>query len=274
MQFSTSSAALAAVLMAGDVLAACPPRPLHSQHPTSGFPFAFSIPSSPFGTGRFSFPGTSVATPTTSSSAAVVTTLSTSSVAVVVTPSSSSSSTLAVVTTLTTSTSAAAITPSSTTTSSSSAAAATTSAASSGLSSDQTNALDTQNSARSDVGAAALTWSAQLASDAQSWADHLASLGTPGTLVHASGTGEGENLYWQSNSGSPYDAAAEAWVAEKSSYNGEAISDDSAFETYGHYSMSSPHNVLTAAHGLHASVYISRRCCKEQRERDRGFANS
>lgn len=242
MQFSTSSAALAAVLLAGDVLAACPPRPHRSQHPTSGFPFGSPAPSSSFGVGSSSLPSISVAAPTSSSSAVVVATPSTSSSAVVVPQPSSSSSTLAVVT-LTTSISAAPVIPSLT---SSSAAAATTSVAaasssssssSSGLTSDQTSALDTQNSARSAVGAAALTWSAQLASDAQSWADHLASLGTPGTLVHASGTGEGENLYWQSNSDLPYDAAAEAWVAEKSSYRGEAIADNAAFESSGHYSM-------------------------------------
>ncbi|PSR77496.1 CAP domain-containing protein, partial [Coniella lustricola] len=108
--------------------------------------------------------------------------------------------------------------------------------ASSGLSTDETNALSIQNSARSAVSETALTWSDSLAADAQSWAENLASTyGSSGDLVHSSGTGEGENLYWQSDAATPYANAATAWVDEKDLYSGEAIADDSAFETYGHY---------------------------------------
>ncbi|KAK2608053.1 hypothetical protein N8I77_006689 [Diaporthe amygdali] len=124
----------------------------------------------------------------------------------------------------------------STTSSSSSAAATTTTPASSGLTTDEQAALDSQNSARSDVGATALTWDATLASDALEWAQHLASSGgSSGTLTHSTTTSDGENLYWQSNSDSPYVNAANAWVGEKDKYNGEAITGSGNFEEYGHY---------------------------------------
>lgn len=82
----------------------------------------------------------------------------------------------------------------------------------------------------------ALVWDDALASDALAWAQNLASSGgSSGTLTHATGTGEGENLYWQSNSDNPYTNAATAWVEEKSTYNGEAITGTGNFEEYGHY---------------------------------------
>lgn len=200
MQLSIS-AALAAVLITGDVFvsASCPSRPAYSA-----VPYSFSWPA-----------------PSTLSTVIVpaVTTSSSSSVAVIPTTTSSSSS--------------VAVVP---TTTSSTAAATSSAAASSSLTSDEQSALDTQNTARSDVGEAALAWDTGLVSDAQSWADQLASSGTPGTLTHATNTNEGENLYWQSNSDSPFENAAAAWVAEKSSYSGEAIGTGSGFEEYGHYS--------------------------------------
>lgn len=221
MQLSISSA-LAAFLVTGDVFvhAACAP-PVNRHRPSS-----LATPAYPWPSVFFSIPA---ASPSSSSSSVPVATPSSTLATVVVpavpaTTSSTSSTAVAVVTT----------------SSSSSAPAATTSAASSdsSLTTDQQDALDTQNSARSDVGAAAMAWDAGLVSDAQSWADHLASLNSPGSLEHATQSTEGENLYWQSNSDSPYENAAAAWVAEKSSYSGEAIGTGSGFEEYGHYSMS------------------------------------
>lgn len=228
MQFS--NLALAALITVG-VQAACPERERHSHRPSgvpTGFtggarPSAFSIPA-------YSFPAfplpTTLSTVLTSavvaetSSAAAETTASSVEVTSSVEPST---------------TSAVATTSASSTTS---AAAATSSAAStdSGLTTDQSDALASHNSARADVGESALTWDAGLASDAQTWADHLATLGA-GTLVHDDQDTEGENLYWSSDSSNPYEAASEAWIAEKSAYDGEAITGSGNFENYGHYSM-------------------------------------
>lgn len=108
-------------------------------------------------------------------------------------------------------------------------------AADASLSTDQVNAVSSQNAARADVGAAPLTWNATLASDAQAWADHLAQ-GTPGSLVHATQSTEGENLYWSSAGGDPYAAAAKAWLDEKSKYDGLPITGGGNFKDFGHYS--------------------------------------
>ncbi|KAK1659692.1 CAP domain-containing protein [Colletotrichum godetiae] len=118
-------------------------------------------------------------------------------------------------------------------TTSSAAPAATTAASSgtSGLTSDQQAALDAHNAARSDVGVPALEWDATLASNAQEWATHLLSVGS---LTHSSVNDQGENLYMQSNTDSPYINAANAWIAEKSSYNGETITADN-YMGFGHY---------------------------------------
>ena len=117
--------------------------------------------------------------------------------------------------------------------------AATTPPVSSGLDSDQQAALDAHNAARSEVGVAALTWDASLAADAQIWATQLTSVGD---LEHSSGSGQGENLYWQSGGGTPYASAAKAWVAEKSDYSGQPIGQGD-FSSYGHYSKCSWENI-------------------------------
>ncbi|OHF04506.1 SCP-like extracellular protein [Colletotrichum orchidophilum] len=102
---------------------------------------------------------------------------------------------------------------------------------SSGLTSDQKAALDAHNAARSDVGVPALEWDDTLASDAQEWATHLLSVGS---LTHSQVSDQGENLYMQSYKDSPYVNAANAWISEKSSYHGEAISE-SNYMAFGHY---------------------------------------
>ncbi|KPM39550.1 hypothetical protein AK830_g7004 [Neonectria ditissima] len=108
--------------------------------------------------------------------------------------------------------------------------ATTTPASSSDLTADQQAALDAHNAARSDVSVGALTWDADLAANAQEWATHLT---TVGTLTHAEVSDQGENLYMQSGTTNPYINAANMWIAEKSSYSGQAIDDN--YATYGHY---------------------------------------
>lgn len=202
MQFSTRSA-LAALLMATDALA-CGKGYHHRPRPTT-------LQTS-----------TLIATPVPSTTAVAEAPAVPTILPSIIASSSSSSSSSVVIEPSTTSSSSAASTPTS-----------------SGLTTDEQAALDSQNSARSDVGATALTWDAGLASDALEWAQHLASTaGSSGTLTHSTTSGDGENLYWQSNSDSPYANAANAWVGEKDLYNGEAITGSGNFEEYGHYSMS------------------------------------
>ncbi|WP_232668256.1 CAP domain-containing protein [Pseudonocardia sp. TRM90224] len=80
----------------------------------------------------------------------------------------------------------------------------------------QQEILAKHNAARADVGVPALTWDAGLAADAQAWAEHLGSEG--GKLVHAENTGQGENLYRNSDAGSDPSLAVGSWVAERPNY--------------------------------------------------------
>jgi uncharacterized protein YkwD len=88
----------------------------------------------------------------------------------------------------------------------------------------QQDLLAQHNAARADVGVAAMTWDADLAAHAQAWAEHLGSLG--GKLQHATNTGEGENLYWNSDAGSDPSAAVDSWVAERPNYAAAANKTD------------------------------------------------
>lgn len=103
---------------------------------------------------------------------------------------------------------------------------------SSSLTTDQQNALDAHNAARKAVGNADLVWDDDLAAGAQEWATHLVSLGT---LEHSGTADLGENLYMQSGTDAPYTNAVNAFVSEKSLYNGEAISATN-YMSFGHYS--------------------------------------
>lgn len=82
------------------------------------------------------------------------------------------------------------------------------------------------------VGQVAQVWDETLANNAQEWATHLISVGS---LTHSEGSGQGENLYMQSATDSPFANADKMWIEEKSSYNGEAIGEGD-FSSYGHYS--------------------------------------
>ncbi|KAI1842889.1 hypothetical protein JX265_012018 [Neoarthrinium moseri] len=134
--------------------------------------------------------------------------------------------------------------------------AATTSAPpSTGLTQDQQNALDAHNSARSEIGSAALVWDSSLAADAQAWAEHLVSVGS---LTHSDVSGQGENLYMGYDS-TPLVSAANGWIAEKSSYNGEAISSTN-YMSFGHYTQvvwgSTTHVGMGSASDSSGAVYV------------------
>jgi hypothetical protein len=65
--------------------------------------------------------------------------------------------------------------------------------------------LDIHNRELAAVGVQPIVWNYKLAADAKSWTDHLATLNqgkTQSDLVHATGTGQGENLSFRSAWGS------------------------------------------------------------------------
>jgi uncharacterized protein YkwD len=145
--------------------------------------------------------------------------------------------------------------PSPSTTSTAPPAATTTAASSSDLTEDQQNALDAHNSARSEVGSSALVWDAELAANAQAYAEELISVGS---LVHSGTQGEGENLY-MGYDGTPLTSASNMWIDEKSSYSGEAITE-SNYQGFGHYTQivwsSTTHVGLGSATDANGATYV------------------
>ncbi|CAH0058611.1 unnamed protein product [Clonostachys solani] len=145
-------------------------------------------------------------------------------------------------------------------TTTSSVPAATSSAASSPgsstLTDDEQAALDAHNDARAEVGNSNLVWDTDLVADAQEWADHLVTLGS---LEHSSVSDQGECLFQTYTGSTPYTDAVNAFVSEKSSYNGEAI-DSSNYLTFGHYTQviwkSTTKVGMAKAAGSDGSVYV------------------
>jgi uncharacterized protein YkwD len=98
--------------------------------------------------------------------------------------------------------------------------------------SDQDAALAIHNNARAGKRLQALQWDQGLARAATEYAKHLADIGK---MQHASGTGQGENLFWRSPANdTAHASAAQAWINEASNYHGEVIPQGN-FSAYGHY---------------------------------------
>jgi hypothetical protein len=109
--------------------------------------------------------------------------------------------------------------------------------------------LDIHNRERNAVGVPELKWSDSLATDAKTWADHLASLpplppddgwtslGGKPQLVHSTNEqrpGQGENLW---AGGANYYSTADmvnSWASEKNNWNGDAKTCASG-KVCGHY---------------------------------------
>jgi hypothetical protein len=95
--------------------------------------------------------------------------------------------------------------------------------------------LVAHNSYREEVDVPPLTWSDDLASHAQEWADYLAFLGGE-KLEHSEDTGEGENL-WRGTSGHyTYTQMVDKWGKEKENFVEGTFPDVSSNgKKVGHY---------------------------------------
>ncbi|HOC24949.1 MAG TPA: CAP family protein [bacterium] len=96
--------------------------------------------------------------------------------------------------------------------------------------------LTLHNRARAAAGTRPLKWSEELARYAQEWADHLAA---SATFDHRPESGRwkqlyGENLYMGTAAYYGLERAVDAWVEEKSRYNGGPISEANVAAA-GHY---------------------------------------
>ena len=97
--------------------------------------------------------------------------------------------------------------------------------------------LDRHNFYRAQVGVPALKWSDRLASNAQGWANNLASRGGK-TLQHSSGSGEGENLWMGSAGYFSQQTMVDGWGEEKKYYKPGVFPDVSTtgnWSDVGHY---------------------------------------
>lgn len=103
---------------------------------------------------------------------------------------------------------------------------------------DATMILDHHNKVREEVGVGPLVWDPNIASYAQSWADHLAKSNCK--ISHRNNSQEegrnyGENIFWGSSSTAyaPLDASV-SWYEEKEGYRYKVIRSTDWSET-GHY---------------------------------------
>jgi len=106
--------------------------------------------------------------------------------------------------------------------------------------------LDIHNRERNAVGVPELKWSDSLAADAKKWADHLASLpplppddgwtslGGKPQLVHATGTGQGENIWAGGANYYSTGDMVQGWVSEKNGYQVAPFLWDRD-KAHGHY---------------------------------------
>ncbi|MEA5511770.1 CAP family protein [Crocosphaera sp. UHCC 0190] len=104
----------------------------------------------------------------------------------------------------------------------------------------QQEILNAHNKYRQQVNVSPLTWSNNLASDAQKWANYLASLGGK-KLQHDSNTnGQGENLWLGTSNRFTYTQMVDGWGQEKQyltsrQFNLETVSSTGNWSDVGHY---------------------------------------
>ncbi|WP_458720750.1 CAP domain-containing protein [Candidatus Nitrosocosmicus sp. R] len=107
----------------------------------------------------------------------------------------------------------------------------------------QNSILNIHDQERKAVNNPALSWSDSLAADAQSWADHITTLGLgPNDKApHAPfdiNNPQGENLAWGHKDYFTTAAGVDGWAAEKSNYDGQPLTENDFVEgvpMIGHY---------------------------------------
>ena len=118
---------------------------------------------------------------------------------------------------------------------------------------DTQAAIDANNKVRAQHGLQLLTFNATLASFADTWAKHDASLDQ---MVHDSRPDNpdmGENLYSTGGGPGTYLDATNMWLGEASNYNGQKIGEGN-FGSYGHYTQCLWHSTTTVGFGKATSA--------------------
>ena len=116
---------------------------------------------------------------------------------------------------------------------------------------DITLALQIHNEAREEVGLEAISWSEDLAKEAEIYAEKLAKTNR---FVHCKKTPHGENLYWYSATHVfPLAEASQAWYDEISDYKYRKCCGPKFSET-GHYTQMIWHNTTEVGIGVAISA--------------------
>lgn len=98
--------------------------------------------------------------------------------------------------------------------------------------------LSVHNRERAEVDVAPLSWNADLARDAQRWADHLAATGLLEHAGNDENPNSGENLAMGSSGGYTSGQLAEMWAGEKTLFRHGRfpdVSTDGNWANVGHY---------------------------------------
>ncbi len=96
--------------------------------------------------------------------------------------------------------------------------------------------LDAQNAERTALGVEPMKWNAELAADAQAWADYLASTGKFHHAARFLRAGAGENLWTGTRGAYTADEMVDAWAREKADFEpGPFPADHEKIRAVGHY---------------------------------------
>ncbi|GAB9465933.1 hypothetical protein Gpo141_00003319 [Globisporangium polare] len=98
---------------------------------------------------------------------------------------------------------------------------------------DPTTCLEAHNRVRAEVGVAALTWDADLASKGAAWAQHMSDLNFFDHHTPGQSDDQMNNLY----SGTDCLAAVDAFASEKPLLPADRVVREDGYKAYGHYSM-------------------------------------
>lgn len=112
--------------------------------------------------------------------------------------------------------------------------------------------LAAHNRYRTEVGVAPLVWSDTLASHAQAWADHLASVGGK-SLQHSQDPNEGENLWLGTADQYSYTDMVNSWGNEKQYFQlgtFPEVSSTGNWADVGHYTQLIWHDTTEVGCGL------------------------
>ncbi|MDX2230240.1 MAG: CAP domain-containing protein [Leptolyngbyaceae cyanobacterium bins.349] len=122
--------------------------------------------------------------------------------------------------------------------------------------------LNAHNKARSEVRVSPLTWSNQLAREAQAWANNLASRNARGHSEGKTRPGQGENIWYGTSGRYSFTDMVNGWKEEKKLYRGGPVTKNN-YRAIGHYTqMTWKNTTQVGCGGADGSDGIYRLVCR------------